>query len=222
MSETQRVNEDLARRQKVWGWNVAIAVALIASLAGNVALWQWNATRADRAEQTVASLAQRVQAACEDDDELLVDGSDVCEHAEDAAQSVAEADPVVGPSGPPGPPGPTGPHGAPGHDGRDGQDGQDGRDGRDGQDSTVPGPAGADGEDGRDGADSTVPGPQGDPGEDGAQGAQGPPGPEGPPGPTGPICPEGYESSTYYVMTRDDPMQPRTQQWRETSICVIP
>lgn len=150
----------------------AITLGILLVLLAGVA---WLIYQGWAARINAASLAEQVQAACDDPTVDTADIPEICRQAEDVA-----TDPTVV----------TGPQGPPGRPGRDST--VPGPPGPPGRDSTVPGPVGPMGEPGLPGdigpagpagADSTVPGPEGPAGPAGADSTV--PGPQGNPGPTG-------------------------------------
>lgn len=176
-------------------------VALVASLGLNAWLW-YDATA--RAQQGV-SLAQEVQAACEVEGSLDLNGQNICDSADAVVEGAAGAAGAAGPPGPEGPQGvpgiqgvrglagPAGLRGLPGADGEDGPPGATGAPGAPGEDGAggPPGPAGPAGEPGADGEDGAA-GPEGPAGPAGADGATGPEGPRGPQGAPGTAVPGAY------------------------------
>lgn len=201
----ERVERVIAGKAQRNAGTALVVLALVLSLGVNVWLW-WDATRrAQEAESSAVSLAQQVQAACESEGSLDINGQNLCDRADAVVEGTAGAAGPIGPEGPQGIPGiqgvrglpgPTGPRGLPGVDGQDGDDGAPGARGEPGQDGTQgpPGPPGAPGADGVDGA-TGEPGADGKDGQDGATGPEGPPGPAGAdstePGPEGPRGPQG-------------------------------
>lgn len=187
-------------------------VALVVSLGLNAWLWY---DASSRAQQGV-SLAQQVQAACEAEGSLDLNGQDICDDADAVVEGAAGAPGAPGPPGPQGPqgvpgiqgvrglPGPAGPRGLPGADGEDGRDGATGPPGEPGA-GGPPGPPGPPGEPGQDGTDG-APGPEGPPGPAGADstvpGPEGPRGPQGEPGTAVPgayLCPAGEYMTGFTV-----------------------
>lgn len=160
----------MTARPQWFNINLAILVVLILAVGWLVVDRQISKGREEAATQSALSLAEQVQRACADPENIAADLEVVCAHAEEVAEDPVKA----GPPGPPGPEGPQGPRGVQGPRGSQGPTGPSGRDGRDGVDGQ-PGPAG----------------PAGPPGADGADGADGKPGPPGPEGPQGPVGPEG-------------------------------
>jgi len=213
-----QVDQVIAGKAQRNAGTALFVLALVLSLALNVWLW-WDASnRAQDAESSAVSLAQQVQAACESEGSLDINGQDLCDRADEVVEGSAGAAGPIGPEGPQGipgiqgvrgPPGPTGLRGVPGADGENGRDGEDGStgppgapgaDGADGE----PGPAGqngADGEDGTDGENGAA-GPEGPSGPAGADGAPGPEGPRGPQGTAQPgeyLCPAGEYMTGFTV-----------------------
>jgi hypothetical protein len=238
MSEIQRVDGILAKKNRDAAIRVFLVVLVILSLGVNL-FFTWDAiARANHAEREKATLAEQVQAACAER-EVLVDEQDICDFADD----VADRSPglVVGPQGVQGPPGPEGPRGPqgvaglPGTPGLQGPAGQQGNQGAQGIPGLpgltgLQGPVGLPGTDGAQGpAGPAGPqgpaGPAGPAGQPGPQGEPGPAGPQGPAGPAGapgPACPEGFEPQSIWVQTRTDPFMPVTQAWRQTTMCFAP
>lgn len=149
--------------------SVAIATALVLGLAGVILGWHELGQRAETAESTTVSLAERVQERCETEGSLLVDDRDLCEQADDVVD-----DPELGIDPADGIDGRDGVDGVDGIDGRPGKDGRDGKDGKDGKDGAS-GPGGPGGDPGADGT-AGVDGVDGADGEDGADGQAGAPG----------------------------------------------
>lgn len=174
MTESERA-ENLARARNALPW--WFIVALVLSLALNVAIVMWAMSRAQTAETSAVDLAQQVQDACATQGSLDLDGRDLCK----AADAVVEGSIVAGPAGAPGPQGERGFTGAQGVQGRTGPPGETG----------PRGPLGPVGEQGTQG----VAGLNGDTGSKGADGDDGPVGPMGPPGPVGPAGPMGTTGS---------------------------
>lgn len=152
MTEGERA-EKIAHGQRVrWGWDVAVVAAVLMALGALVGVWNVDRARADAAEQTLVSVAEQVQAECDTNGELRVDGRDLCERVDDVVEDPgAAATPVDGRDGVDGTDGADGTDGTDGVDGEDGVDGTDGTDGVDGVDGTD-GVAGANGTNGIDGA----------------------------------------------------------------------
>lgn len=163
MTETERAANLAASRNALPVWFI---VALVLSLALNVVIVMWSMSRAQTAETSAVSLAEQVQAACESQGALDLDGRDLCEQADDVAEDPALARVPV--DGRDGVDGVDGSDGLDGRDGKPGEDGRDGKDGRPGSDGVngEPGADGVNGEPGQDGADGTD-------GQDGAPGADG-------------------------------------------------
>lgn len=182
MTESERAEQISRGPRRRWIQNIALAAALVLGVAGVLLGWHELDQRATTAETSAVSLAEQVQAACDSQGSLDLDGRDLCEQADDVVQGTPVTGPA-GPQGPPGPPGPTGATGATGRQGERGPAGARGADGRDGSDGATgaTGAAGSDGVDGVDGADGAT----GETGPTGPQGAVGPAGPPGPAGPTG-------------------------------------
>lgn len=183
MSEnTKHAETVISQKAKRDGWNVLLLATLLLVL-GAVA-WNSYSDRVARiqAQQSAATLAEQVQAACADpESELLIGDEDVCDLAQEVADEPAPAiqlTPEPGKDGERGLQGPQGVQGVPGIQGPKGLDGQTSPPGKDGASGAngEPGPAGPAG----------PAGPQGDPGPQGEVGPQGPEGPVGPQGPEGP------------------------------------
>lgn len=239
MTEVQRVDRILVKKDRDAFVRAALIIGIILSLLVNVVL-TWDAiTRAANAEREKASLAEQVQAACRANAEIVIDDEDVCDYADDVAdQSTGVLEGPAGIQGPPGPEGPRGAQGAQGVPGIAGAQGAQGAQGVPGQ-TGMAGAAGLNGATGSTGLPGAV-GPKGDPGPagpagadgvngtdgtngaDGAPGPVGPRGPQGEPGAAGPSCPAGMEQMSLWLQTRTDPMAPQTQQWRQSTVCVQP
>ena len=157
-----KVIDSKKRRDRVQG---ILIVSIVVALLGVT----WNAwqseLRAREAERNATSLAEQVAAACaREGADLLVDGEDICERADDVAEDASPTDgaaALLGPVGPAGPQGLMGPRGFAGLDGKDGEPGPAGEAGQTGATGT----AGKDGEPGPVGPE----GPQGVPGTDGRE-----------------------------------------------------
>jgi hypothetical protein len=176
VTETERAEQNTRGPRRRFAQNIIGIAALVLALASFVVVWHVQQQRAENAEISELSLAQQVQAACDSQGSLDLDGRDLCEQADD----VIEGTPVTGPAGAQGIPGPqgergftgaTGPQGRTGPPGEIGPRGPLGPRGETGADGAV----GATGEAGATGAT----GPQGEPGPQGDQGTAGAPGPTG-------------------------------------------
>lgn len=195
MTETERAANLAASRNALPAWFI---VALVLSLALNVAIVMWSMSRAQVAETSAVSLAQQLQDECETNGELRIDGRDLCERADEVVERSPE---VAGPAGPPGPQGERGYTGAQGVQGRLGPRGEVGPPGPVGP-RGVAGPAGPAGPQGATGAEGQAgpAGPRGEPGPQGIQGPQGEPGADSTvPGPQGARGPQGTAQPGTYA-----------------------
>jgi hypothetical protein len=181
VTERERAEAVVRFKQRQWVWNAVGLTALVLSIGlAILAAWDWQ-QRAEAAETSVVSMAERVQDECDTNGELRIDGRDLCDLADDVVQDPASA--PVPAAGRDGTDGRDGIDGVNGKDGRGGKDGRPGKDGADGDPggSGDPGVNGVDGEPGTDGVDGTN-GTDGKDGADGAPGADGQDGADGAPG----------------------------------------
>lgn len=95
MTETERTEKFLVKRDRRALMRALLAVALLVSVGVNVGIWWQAQTRAENAEQTVVTFAQQVQDAC-DDGGLPVHGRDLCDRADQVVEDPA-APPVPAP-----------------------------------------------------------------------------------------------------------------------------
>lgn len=175
MTESERAEQNVRGPRRRWRVNLAMVAALVLAMAALFVVLHDQQRRTENAEAEKVSLAQEVQAACEAQGSLDLDGRDLCQQADD----VVDGAPATGPAGTDGV---DGRDGVDGSDGTDGLDGKDGRDGKDGK-SGLPGQDGADGTDGTDGANGApatpVDGKDGTDGLDGTNGTDGKDGRDG-------------------------------------------
>lgn len=161
--------------------SLVVIICLLLAAMGYVT-WLWR-IEANAARASAASLAEQVQAACQDpESEILVGDEDICDYAQKVADDPAPVTPATprdgidGKDGEDGSDGRPGATGAPGTDGENGTAGRDGKDGANGLDGKptngTAGAPGAPGEPGKDGAPG-IPGKDGAPGVNGTNGAPG-------------------------------------------------
>jgi len=102
VTERERAEAVVRKKQRQWVWNLVALIALVLGLGAAVSVsWDWQ-QRAASVEETAVTFAQQVQEACADGG-LLVDGRDLCPQAdaivEDPAAPTVAAPPEDGEDG---------------------------------------------------------------------------------------------------------------------------